>query len=204
MSTQPCVRTPASTMRTTALPSPLTPHLGRSVDTSAGGCRYRCCLRACLRSIRFPLLLTWQTAERSPSCVVSETSLFIFFFFLSSSSSSSPQVPTGDMPRHMQLNCTRFLTDQAFPGDRLIIHGVLTTNVTSSAFGFSSSSSLLPGGSSSRPGLSLPSLPPLPFFSQPSFFFFFAFQKRPSPHVYLCVCTCIPLQIIGLYPNVHV
>ncbi|PFH32841.1 putative DNA replication licensing factor MCM5 [Besnoitia besnoiti] len=39
-------------------------------------------------------------------------------------------VPTGDMPRHLLLNCTRLLTDRAFPGDRLIIHGVLTTNLT--------------------------------------------------------------------------
>ncbi|EPR56660.1 putative DNA replication licensing factor MCM5 [Toxoplasma gondii TgCatPRC2] len=42
-------------------------------------------------------------------------------------------VPTGDMPRHLLLNCTRLLTDQAFPGDRLIIHGVLTTNVATPA-----------------------------------------------------------------------
>ncbi|PHJ21246.1 dna replication licensing factor mcm5, partial [Cystoisospora suis] len=52
-------------------------------------------------------------------------------------------VPTGDMPRHMQLNCTRFLTDQAFPGDRLIIHGVLTTNITSPYGRFSAT---IPGG----------------------------------------------------------
>ncbi|UKJ88091.2 DNA replication licensing factor [Theileria orientalis] len=35
-------------------------------------------------------------------------------------------VPTGDMPRHLQLNVTRYLCDKVIPGDRIYAHGVLT------------------------------------------------------------------------------
>ncbi|EDO07358.1 DNA replication licensing factor MCM2/3/5 family protein [Babesia bovis T2Bo] len=35
-------------------------------------------------------------------------------------------VPTGDMPRHLQLNVTRYLCDKMIPGDRVMVHGVLT------------------------------------------------------------------------------
>ncbi|GIX62822.1 DNA replication licensing factor MCM5, putative [Babesia caballi] len=35
-------------------------------------------------------------------------------------------VPTGDMPRHLQLNVTRYLCDKMIPGDRVLVHGVLT------------------------------------------------------------------------------
>ncbi|OEH77951.1 DNA replication licensing factor MCM5 [Cyclospora cayetanensis] len=38
-------------------------------------------------------------------------------------------VPTGDMPRHLLLNASRFLVDEATAGDRLIVSGVLTTEV---------------------------------------------------------------------------
>lgn len=44
-----------------------------------------------------------------------------------------PQVPTGDMPRHLLLNASRFLVDEATAGDRLIISGVLTTEMNQSA-----------------------------------------------------------------------
>lgn len=36
-------------------------------------------------------------------------------------------VPTGDMPRHLQLNVTRYLCEQMIPGDRVYVHGVLTS-----------------------------------------------------------------------------
>ncbi|EAN33960.1 MCM2/3/5 family protein [Theileria parva strain Muguga] len=36
-------------------------------------------------------------------------------------------VPTGDMPRHLQLNVTRYLCDKVIPGDRIYAHGVLTS-----------------------------------------------------------------------------
>ncbi|KAK1936177.1 putative DNA replication licensing factor MCM5 [Babesia divergens] len=35
-------------------------------------------------------------------------------------------VPTGDMPRHLQLNVTRYLCDKMIPGDRVYVHGVFT------------------------------------------------------------------------------
>ncbi|GBE60362.1 DNA replication licensing factor [Babesia ovata] len=38
----------------------------------------------------------------------------------------SEDVPTGDMPRHLQLNVTRYLCDKMIPGDRVMVHGVLT------------------------------------------------------------------------------
>ncbi|ORM39371.1 DNA replication licensing factor mcm5-A [Babesia sp. Xinjiang] len=37
-------------------------------------------------------------------------------------------VPTGDMPRHLQLNVTRYLCDKMIPGDRVMVHGVLTNH----------------------------------------------------------------------------
>ncbi|EKX73707.1 DNA replication licensing factor MCM5, putative [Theileria equi strain WA] len=40
-------------------------------------------------------------------------------------------VPTGDMPRHLQLNVTRYLCDRVVPGDRIYAHGVLTSYNTS-------------------------------------------------------------------------
>ncbi|CDJ47682.1 DNA replication licensing factor, putative [Eimeria brunetti] len=42
-------------------------------------------------------------------------------------------VPTGDMPRHLLLNASRFLVDEATAGDRLLISGVLTTELGSHA-----------------------------------------------------------------------
>ncbi|KAK2195713.1 bifunctional P-loop containing nucleoside triphosphate hydrolase/MCM domain/MCM OB domain/Mini-chromosome maintenance protein/Nucleic acid-binding [Babesia duncani] len=36
-------------------------------------------------------------------------------------------VPTGDMPRHLRLNVTRYLCDKLIPGDRVNVHGVLTS-----------------------------------------------------------------------------
>ncbi|KAL8436130.1 hypothetical protein ACSSS7_001944 [Eimeria intestinalis] len=42
-------------------------------------------------------------------------------------------VPTGDMPRHLLLNTTRFLVDEATAGDRLIVSGVLTTEAATNA-----------------------------------------------------------------------
>lgn len=36
-------------------------------------------------------------------------------------------VPTGDMPRHLHLNVTRYLCDKVIPGDRVYAHGVLTS-----------------------------------------------------------------------------
>ncbi|KNC35291.1 DNA replication licensing factor mcm5 [Plasmodium falciparum RAJ116] len=36
-------------------------------------------------------------------------------------------VPTGDMPRHLQLNVTRYLCEKMIPGDRVYVHGVLTS-----------------------------------------------------------------------------
>eukprot|EP00920_Eleutheroschizon_duboscqi_P008358 GHVT01019310.1.p1 GENE.GHVT01019310.1~~GHVT01019310.1.p1 ORF type:complete len:613 (+),score=115.60 GHVT01019310.1:85-1839(+) len=35
-------------------------------------------------------------------------------------------VPTGDTPRHIQVNATRFLCQRMKPGDRVVLHGVLT------------------------------------------------------------------------------
>lgn len=46
------------------------------------------------------------------------------------------QVPTGDMPRHLLLNASRFLVDEATAGDRLLISGVLTTDAGSNAPSF--------------------------------------------------------------------
>lgn len=45
-------------------------------------------------------------------------------------------VPTGDMPRHLLLNASRFLVDEATAGDRLLISGVLTTDAGSNAPSF--------------------------------------------------------------------
>ena len=48
------------------------------------------------------------------------------------------QVPTGDMPRHLLLNASRFLVDEATAGDRLLISGVLTTEAGPNASTFTS------------------------------------------------------------------
>ncbi|KAK1443402.1 mini-chromosome maintenance protein [Babesia gibsoni] len=43
-------------------------------------------------------------------------------------------VPTGDMPRHLQLNVTRYLCDKMIPGDRVYVHGVFTNYNMSTKF----------------------------------------------------------------------
>lgn len=138
------------------------------------------------------------------STSLSFASRFSFFFLL------CLQVPTGDMPRHMQLNCTRFLTDQAFPGDRLIIHGVLTTNLTSPYGRFSAT---IPGGAATAAGPSggrtgktpLPPTPPI-YLPLPLFFFLllpsiflslssFFFYLSSSPSLLLSSSSSIYLPL---------
>lgn len=36
-------------------------------------------------------------------------------------------VPTGDMPRHIHVNVSRYLCEKLIPGDRVYLHGVLTS-----------------------------------------------------------------------------
>lgn len=45
------------------------------------------------------------------------------------------QIPQGEMPRHMQLYCDRYLCDRVVPGNRVMVLGILSIKKVSKAPG---------------------------------------------------------------------